>query len=96
MIILQSKIKICSNLEKPRVGAGDPRKNLGDTRKELRTGDWRRSGDTAEGSLEHCSKGPRRTANCSRWRYSGHGKRPSRRTATEKMYDEDALVSYFP
>lgn len=96
VIILRSKIKICSYLEKPRVGAEDPRKNLGDTRRELRTGDWRRSGDTAEGSLEHCSKHPRRTANCWRWRCSGHGETPSRRTATEKMYDEDVLVSYFP
>lgn len=98
VIILRLKIEIYSYLEKPRVGAGDPHKNSGDTCRALRTDDLRRSGDTpAEDNLEHCSKNPPwRTANCWRWKYSGHGQRPSRRTATEKTYDEDALVSYFP
>ena len=66
MIIFRLKIEIYSYLEKPRVVAGDPHKNLGDTRRELRTGDLRRSGDRAEGSLEHCNKNQRRTANWSR------------------------------
>lgn len=68
VIILRLKIEICSYLEKPRVGAEDLRKTLGDTHKALRTDGQRRSGDTQPaGSRGHCSKNPLwRTANWQR------------------------------
>lgn len=98
MIILRLKIEICSYLEKPPVGAGDPHRSLGDKRKELRTDHGlRRPSDTADNWARYSKRlRQRRTANCLGWLDSVHGAKPSRSTATENMYDDDALVSYFP